>query len=324
MRAPSAAATDDAAGRPSAAPASAAASAAVRADARSTAAPPIRPSNTIAPPAASTSSASSGTIDPFSPLRTSALLPQVAENLGEAELLFGVFDLEHRRGGGHRLILLQAHDAHAGGVASLRRDVACRHADGDARRRDQEQLVVETDHERGDDVAASSGELDALDAHRAPALTRETLELGALAVAGVGDDEDVDVVTRQVARHDLVALTKAHADDAGGRAAHRSHRLLGEADGLPHAADHEDVVFAAGLDDLDELVLVLEVDGDDAVAPGLVVLVHQRLLDLALLGREEEVAAVLVGAGVDDGGDLLVGRQRQQVDDGGATRRAVL
>src|SRR5205807_7025763 len=46
IRPPSAAATDAAAARPSAAPARAAASAAVRADARSTAAPPIRPTNT--------------------------------------------------------------------------------------------------------------------------------------------------------------------------------------------------------------------------------------------------------------------------------------
>src|SRR5436305_776213 len=195
MRPPSALATDAAAARPSAAPASAAASAAVRADARSTAAPPRCPTNTIAPPATSTSNATSGTVDPLSPLRTNALLPDHTNNRGKRRYsLLGLFDLQHGRGGGDRLVLLETHDAHASGVATLRGDVARRHADGDAGRRDQEQLVVETDHEGGDDVAAPRRELDALDAHRAPALAREALELGALAVAGVGDDEDVDVV----------------------------------------------------------------------------------------------------------------------------------
>ena len=44
--------------------------------------------------------------------------------------------------------------------------------------------------------------------------------------------------------------------------------------------------------------------------------VKARLLHLPLLGGEEQVAARLVVAGVDDRLDALVGRQRQQVDDG--------
>src|SRR5438067_4237946 len=212
---PSAPATDVAAGRPSAAPANAAASAAVRADARSTAAPPILPSNTIAPPATSTTTAISGTVDPFSPLRTSALLPDQPSNRGKRRLLLGLFDLQHRRRGGDLLALVEVHDADAGGVAPLGGDVAGRGADRDPTRRDQEELVVETDHEGRDDIAAPGGELDSLDAHGAPTLAWETLELGALAVAGVGDDEDVDVVASHVAGDDLVSRLEAHPDDAG-------------------------------------------------------------------------------------------------------------
>src|SRR5438270_492270 len=143
MRPPLLVATDRAAAGPSAAPARAAASAAVRAAARSTAAPPTRPSNTTAPPAASTTRAISGTADPRSPLRTSALLPDRSHERGKRRFLLGLFDLEHRGRGGHLLALVEIHHPDAGGVAPLRRDVAGRGSDGDAAGRDQEELVVE-------------------------------------------------------------------------------------------------------------------------------------------------------------------------------------
>src|SRR5205807_580727 len=148
---------------------------------------------------------------------------------------------------------------HARGVSPLRGDLAGGGADGNASRGDEEELVVEADHEGGDHVAATSGQLDPLDAHRSTALAREAFELGALAVAGVGDEQDVDLVAGHVAGHDLVARLHAHADDALGGAPGWTHLLLGEANGLAVAADHEDVVVAAGLDDADELVLGLEV-----------------------------------------------------------------
>ena len=55
---------------------------------------------------------------------------------------------------------------------------------------DDEDLVVEADHERGDHDALLGRELDAPHALAAAALAVELVELGALAVAGVGDDED--------------------------------------------------------------------------------------------------------------------------------------
>ena len=67
------------------------------------------------------------------------------------------------------------------------------------------------DHERGHDVAPAGGELDAPDALAAAALAGEVLELGALAVAGIGDDEDGGVVAGHVAGHELVALLELHA-----------------------------------------------------------------------------------------------------------------
>src|SRR4029077_6504977 len=135
-------------------------------------------------------------------------------------------------------------------------------------------------------------ELDALDAHGASTLAREPLELRALAVAGVGDDEDVDVVAMHVDGHDLVVVAQAHADHALGSPARRAHRLLAETNRLAMARDDEDVVGAAGLYHPHQLVAVFEVDGDEALAPALVVLAEHRLLDLPLEGGEEQVAVV--------------------------------
>ena len=65
---------------------------------------------------------------------------------------------------------------------------------------------------------------------------------------------------------------RRHAPHAGGVAAHGPHVVLGEADGHALRRDHEDVVVAAGLDDPDQLVAVAQVDGDEALPAGLVVL----------------------------------------------------
>ena len=110
---------------------------------------------------------------------------------------------------------------------------------------------------------------------------------------------------------------------AGRRAAHRPHVVLVEADRHALAADHEDVVAAAGLDDPHQLVAVAQVDGDQAVAPARVVGVERRLLHRALAGGEEQEALAGEVAGVDDRLDLLARLQRQQVDDRHALGRAL-
>ena len=62
-------------------------------------------------------------------------------------------------------------------------------------------------HQRGDDRAPALGQLDAPDALSAAGLGVEVVELGSLAVAGVGDDQQVHTLPGDVARDDLVART---------------------------------------------------------------------------------------------------------------------
>src|SRR4029079_18745944 len=63
------------------------------------------------------------------------------------------------RDGRHLLAGLEVHHPDAGGVTALRRDLAHRRADHDAAAGDDEDLVVDADHERGNDEALLRGEL---------------------------------------------------------------------------------------------------------------------------------------------------------------------
>ena len=84
-----------------------------------------------------------------------------------------------------------------------------------------------------------------------------------------------------------------------GVAAHRPRLRLVEARGLAGAPLRDDVVVAAGLSHLDKLVVVADLDGDDAVRlDRRVVGGELGLLDLALLGGEDQVAALGEVAGV--------------------------
>ena len=147
-------------------------------------------------------------------------------NAPAARLQLGLFGLGvHPGHGGHRLALVEVHHPDAGGVATLRGDLAGRGADDHAAGGDQQDLLVERDHEGGHHRAPLAGQPDAAHALAAAGLAVEALELGPLAVAGVGDDQDVGVVRRHVARHDGVALAQADAAHAGGVAAHGAHVL---------------------------------------------------------------------------------------------------
>ena len=79
--------------------------------------------------------------------------------------------------------------------------------------------------------AVSLMPFDALDAS---VLAAEVLELGPLAVAGVGDEQDRRVVTGDVTRHQLVVASRSFMPRTPAAvAAHRPHVALGEPDGHP-------------------------------------------------------------------------------------------
>ena len=158
----------------------------------------------------------------------------------------------------------------------------------------------------------------------AAALRVVLVELRALAVPGLGDHQDRRVVAGDVdATRPRRRCRSFMPRTPAARATHRAHVVLVEADRHALAADHEDVVAAAGLDDLDQLVAVVQVDGDEAVAAARVVGVERRLLDRALLvaknrKRSPAKSRVSMIAWI-----FSPGLQRQQVDDRHALGRAL-
>ena len=141
----------------------------------------------------------------------------------------------------------------------------------------------------------------------------------ALAVAVLGDHEQIGGVVGHVDRDDLVALAQLHADHAARRAAHRPRLVLVEADGLAPARGQQHVVLARGQAHADQLVALADVDRDDPVGLARrVVLLEERLLDDAALRRLHEVHALAEVARGDDGAHVLALAQRQQVDHGAA------
>ncbi len=90
-------------------------------------------------------------------------------------------------------------------------------------------------------------------------------DLGALAVAVLGDDEQVHVVARDIHGDDPAVLADVHPAHAGGVAAHRAGVGLGKAHGQTGAGDHDDLIVGIDRAHGKQLVVVADVDRDDAV-----------------------------------------------------------
>src|SRR5882724_10414211 len=208
-------------------------------------------------------------------------------------------------------------DAHAHSVAALRRHVARGHADDLALRRDHEDVVAFADLEHAHDRAVAAAGLDVDDALARAALQPVLVERRALAVAPLGDGEDLRALLHDVARDDLVALLHLDAAHAAGAAAHRPHLVLGESDGHPELGGDHDLARAVRAARGDDGVTVLETDGLDAAGARVRIGLELRLLHLPLLRAEEDVAAA--GAEVADGharGHRLALAEREEVDHG--------
>ena len=171
--------------------------------------------------------------------------------------------------------------------------------------------------QRRDQAALLLGHRDRLDAHRAAALARVVGDRRALAVAVVGHDEQVGVLGDHVHReHPVVAARDVHAAHAARVAAHRPRLRLVEASRLTGVRDHDDVVVAVGAAHGDELVVVADVDRDDAVGLDRRVVGQElRLLDLTLAGGEHEVLALGEVTRRQHRADELALAERQHVDE---------
>src|SRR5690606_13087594 len=116
----------------------------------------------------------------------------------------------------------------------------------DAPHRDQHDLVVFLDDAHADHGTVALALTDGPHALAAPLRQPVLLYRRALAVALLGDDEDVGPLTGRVHGYDPVSRLQADADDAAAGPPHGPHVRLGEPHGLPLAGHQQDLVLALG------------------------------------------------------------------------------
>ena len=153
------------------------------------------------------------------------------------------------------------------------------HADDDARRGDEHDVLRIGDQLHVDEPArlfVEHARLDALAAARLDAILRR---VGALAVSVLGDGEDIVSLAQDEHIHRLVPLRKIDGAHAHRVAPHGADVGLAEADALAGAAGDDDLVPAARILDGDELVALDDADGDLAAAQDVRKLARRRLFD---------------------------------------------
>src|SRR5499427_7831296 len=219
-------------------------------------------------------------------------------------------DARHRA---DAVVGVEVDDPHAPRVAALRRHVGGVEANHLALRRDDQDVVAVPHLEHGDDVAVAAAGLDVDDPLARPALQAILVERRALAEAALGDGEDADALLHDVGGDDLVTLVDLDPLHAAGAAAHRAHFFLREADAHAELGGDHDLAPAISPPGGHDAVVVVQADGLDPAGARMRVRVQLGLLDRALFGREEDVAAGGEIAHRDTRGDLLAVAQRQEV-----------
>ncbi len=218
---------------------------------------------------------------------------------------------------------VEAHDDDAAGGAAVAVDGLDVGAHDLALRGDEEELLVRL----GDELDGSHGsglgalERDEPDALGAAVHGPEVAQRHALAVAGLGQHEDVAVGLDHAHAHDAVALARqADADDAGRVAAHGPDLALVEAGEAALRRGQDDVVLSRRDGHPGEGVVGPDREGPDAGGAHALEALDGRLLDEALHRGHDEVVAGLEVGQRDDRQDPLAGLHLDalEVDDGHA------
>src|SRR5262249_24642179 len=185
---------------------------------------------------------------------------------------------------------VEVDDTHAHRVAPLRRYVVRVETDDLALGGDHQDIVTGADLQHTDHRAVAATGLDVDDALAGTALQSIFVERRTLAIAALGDRQDLRAFVHDVGGDDFVPVVDVDPADAGGAAAHRSDLVLREPDGHAELGRDHDLARTVGAARGDDGVTVLQPDGLDAAGPGMRVRLQLGLLHLPLFGAEEDVA----------------------------------
>src|ERR1700678_2610198 len=93
--------------------------------------------------------------------------------------------------------------------------------------------------------------------------------------------------------YQVIALHQIDAADAVSRAAHGAHIVLAEANGHARVGGEKDDLVAIGAASANQLVIVVDADGNNAARHDIGKVLERSLLNGALTGGEEDELAVL-------------------------------
>src|SRR5947207_14863007 len=153
------------------------------------------------------------------------------------------------------------------------------HPDDAALGGDHEDVVALSDLKHADHGAVAAAGLDVDDALAGATLEAIFVERRALAVAALGDRQDLRALLHDIGGDDLVALVHLDAAHAGRAAAHPAHLVLREADGHAELGGDHDLASAIRAARGDDGVAILEADGLDAARAGMGIGLELGLLD---------------------------------------------
>ena len=221
----------------------------------------------------------------------SCIVQLLIDNLGLLYVLFLVG--HHLADAGNAVVLLgEVDETYTLGGTAHDADVGYLQADEDARLVDDHEVVLVGDNLDGYQTARLLGDGECLDTLGATGGLTIVLDLGALAVAVLGNNHDglcLAIVDTHHAYHLVVASVETHADDTGRDTAHRADVVLVEAYGTSVAVGEQQLVVAVGQTNAYHLVAIVDVDG--AYTGGTLVLIgiEAGLLDDALLGGKDDI-----------------------------------
>ena len=221
---------------------------------------------------------------------------------------FGV-DIFRQQNLGHccyAVIVVEADEADALRHPARLADVINALTDDDALLRDDKQFLVWLDDLQADEFAILLCHLERDDTRAATRLSAIILDFTPLAVALLTDNKDMIVRIGHASPHDIIFLVlKAHPGDAHRIASSWTDIGLVEANTHALARGKHDFLLAIRLEDVAQLVLAFQLDGNDAALSSRGVIFKARLLHRALFGDHEEVTLAGEIVNVHHGGNLF-------------------
>src|SRR5699024_2153569 len=142
-------------------------------------------------------------------------------------------------------------------------------ADEDAGGGDQQQVLGAVHHLDAHHRPGLLGDGVVLDAQTAPVGDAVLLHRGALAVAVFRNGQHRLAGGGPGGAHHVVSVSQLDAPHTVGVPAHDTHVVLVKAHGQPKVGGNEDLLGAVGLADLYQLVVLVHLNGPDAVVPNI-------------------------------------------------------